>query len=113
MTKKVVIVSDHSLFAEGVASRFEEFPERVELHFVNPKDEDSIEQIAAIQPVAVILNSSEANVKEKCLLCDLLSDFPSVRIIRLAVDQAPVQVITSEQSQLNEVRDLLDLFNSN
>ena len=30
---------------------------------------------------------------------------------RLAVDQDSEQVITSEQSQLNEVRDLLDLLN--
>jgi len=44
-------------------------------------------------------------------LCDLISTFPAVRVIRLAVDQDPVQVITSKQSQLNEVRDILDLLN--
>ncbi len=113
MIKKVVIISDHSIFAEGVARRFEEFPERVEMHFINPRNENSFDQILAIQPEAIILNSSEAEMKEKCLLCELLSGFPSIRIIRLAVDQTPVQVITSEQNFLNEVRDLLDLINSN
>ncbi len=111
MRQQVVILSDHSLFAQGVASRFAQYPERVHLHFVNPRDDDSYDQIAAIQPDAVILSSSEADMKENCLLCDLISTFPSIRIIRLAVDNDPVQVITSQQSQLNEVRDLLDLLN--
>ena len=111
MRQQVVILSDHSLFAEGVASRFQQYPERVALHFVHPRDEDSFDQIAAIQPAAVILSLSEADERENCLLCDLISAFPSIRIIRLIVDQDPVQVITSQQSQLNEVRDLLDLLN--
>jgi len=111
MRQQVVILSDHSLFAQGVASRFEQYPERVNLHFVNPRDQDSFDQIAEIQPNVVILSASEADMKENCLLCDLISTFPSIRIIRLAVDNDPVQVITSQQSQLNEVRDLLDLLN--
>ena len=110
MRQQVVILSDYSIFAEGVASRFEQFPERVALHFVHSKDEDSFDQIAAIQPDAVILSASEADMKEQCLLCDLISAFPSIRIIRLTVDQDPVQVITSKQSQIKEVRDLLDLL---
>ncbi|MEW6404214.1 MAG: hypothetical protein AB1649_20650 [Chloroflexota bacterium] len=110
MRQQVVILSDHSLFAQGVASRFKQYPERVHLHFVNPRDDDSFNRIAAIQPAAVILSSSESDMREKCLLCDLVSTFPSIRIIRLAVDQDPVQVITSQQSRLKEVRDLLDLL---
>ncbi len=110
MRKQVVILSDQSLFAQGVASRFEQFPERVALHFVHPKDEDSFDQIAAIEPDAVILSASEADMKENCLLCDLVSVFPFIRIIRLSVDQGPVQIITSQQNQLSEVRDLLDLL---
>ena len=111
MRQQVVILSDQSLFSEGVASRFGQYPERVSLHFVNRRDEDCLDQIAAIQPVAVILSTSEVDKKENCLLCDLVSAFPFIRIIRLAVDSDPVQVITSQQSQLNEVRDLLDLLN--
>ncbi len=110
MRQQVVILSDHSLFAQGVASRFEQLPERVALHFVHPRDEDCFEQIAAIGPDVVILNASETDMKERCILCDLLSAFPSIRIIRLAVDQDPVQVITSQQSHITEVRDLLDLL---
>ncbi|MBC8506033.1 MAG: hypothetical protein ISR58_16460 [Anaerolineales bacterium] len=40
MRQQVVILSDHSLFSEGVASRFGQFPERVSLEFVNRQDED-------------------------------------------------------------------------
>jgi DNA-binding NarL/FixJ family response regulator len=111
MLQQVVILSGHSLFTQGVAKRFEQFPERVQIHFINPKDEDSFDKIANIQPAAIIISFSEAESKENCLLCDLISTFPAVRVIRLAVDQDPVQVITSKQSQLNEVRDILDLLN--
>ena len=111
MLQQVVILSEQSLFTQGVATRFEQFPERVQIHFINPRDDDSFEQVAEIQPAAIILSSSEAENRENCLLCDLISAFPAVRVIRLAVDQDPVQVITSRQSQLNEVRDILDLLN--
>ncbi len=110
MRQQVVILSDQSLFAQGVASRFEQFPERVALHFVHPVDEESFDQIAAINPDVVILNASEADMKESCSLCDLISAFPAIKIIRLSVDQDPVQVITSHQSTLNEVSELLDLL---
>ncbi len=110
MCQQVVIFSDHSLFAQGVASRFEQYPERVRLHFVDPREGDSFDQIAAIGPDVVILDASEAEMKEQCLLCDLITAFPAIRIIRLSIDHDPVQLITSQQSQLNEVRDLLDLL---
>lgn len=113
MHQQIVLLSDHSLFAQGIASRFEQHSERVHVHFVNPRDEDCYNQISAIQPDVVILSvlsASEAEMKEDCTLCDLISAFPSIRIIRLNADQDPVQVITSEQIRLNEVRDLLDLL---
>ena len=102
MQQQVVILSDHSIFSQGVASRFSQYPERVQLHFVNPQDDDSFDRIAVIEPDAVILSASEADMKEQCTLCDLVSAFPSIRIIRLAVDQDPVQVITSQQTEINE-----------
>lgn len=109
MRQKVVILSDHSLFAQGVISRFEQYPERVQLHFVNPND-DSYHQIKSIHPDVILLSLSEAKMDERCLLCDLISAFPSIRIIRLTVDQNPVQVITSEHSHIDQVIDLLDLI---
>ncbi|MBT3391807.1 MAG: hypothetical protein HN413_15520 [Chloroflexi bacterium] len=110
MRKQVVILSKHSLFSQGVASRFEQFPERVAFHFIDPQEQEYIEQIVKLQPSAVVLNSSEVDWNRRCLLCALLSAIREITIIRLSVDERPVQVIRSQQSQLDEVRDLLDLL---
>jgi len=110
MRRKVVILSDQSLLPEGIASRFQQYPERVELHFVHPRDEDRFDQIEVIQPDAVIVNSSDNDMKGKCSICELILTFPAIKIIRLAVDKDPVLTISSQQSQLNEVGDLLDLL---
>lgn len=111
MRQHVVILSEHSLFTQGVATRIQQFPDQVQIHFINPHDADSLEQIADIDPAAIIISSREGGSNKNCLLCDLISYFPMVRVIRLAVDQNPVQIITSEHSQLDEVRDLLALLN--
>ena len=111
MPSQVVILSKHSLFAQGVASRFEQYPDRVKFHFVDPQEHDYMERITELHPSAVVLNASEVDWKRRCLLCALLSAIQEITIIRLSVDALPVQVIRSQQSQLNEVRDLLDLLN--
>ncbi len=110
--QQVVILSDHSIFAEGVAKRFQQYPDLVNLHLINPQEEDAFVRISEIQPSAVILNASEAEMKTHCALCELITSFTSIKIIRLAVDREGVQLITSEQSQLGEIRDLIGLIDS-
>jgi hypothetical protein len=110
MPQRVVILSKYSLFSEGVASRFQQYPERVEIYFIDPQNQDYLERISAIQPSAVILNTSEVDSENRCLLCSLLATFPEIMIIRLAVEQDLVQVITSQQNRMDEIRDLLDLL---
>ena len=78
MRQQVVILSDHTLFSQGVASRFAQFSERVQMNIVNPVDDDCFKQIAAINPDAIILSSSEVKMKESCLLWILLS-FPEIK----------------------------------
>jgi len=107
---RLVILSNHSLFAEGVASRLLQYPERVDFRFVDPQQAEYLEQIKEICPSAVIIDAADTEPTQRCLLCDLLKALANVTIIRLEVQQKDIQVVTSSQHPLTEVRDILDII---
>jgi hypothetical protein len=110
MPTRLVILSNHTLFAEGVASRLRQFPERVDFHFIDPQKADYRDQIKEIQPSAVIVNAAEADRTQCGLLCDLLVALVNVTIIRLEVQNKDIQIVTSSQHSLTEVKDILDII---
>ena len=110
MPKRVVILSSHSLFADGIASRLHQYPMRVDVHFVNPQQQDYVEQITTLQPAAVIMAAAETETSPSCVLCELLTALENVTIVRLEVQQKDIRVITSEQRQFEEVRDILEIL---
>lgn len=107
---RLIILSNHSLFAEGVASRLLQYPERVDFRFVDPQQADYIEQIKEIRPSAVIIDSADTDCTQCCLLCDLLMALANVTIIRIEVQHKDIQIVTSSQHHLAEVRDILDII---
>ncbi len=110
MPKRLIILSNHTLFAEGVASRLRQYPERVDVSFVDPQQADYLEQIKKKYPSAVIMDATDTDSSQCCLLCDLLSALENVTIVRLDVQQKDIRVITSMQHRFNEVRDILDII---
>ena len=110
MPNRIVILSGHSLFAEGVASRLRQYPQRVDVRFVDPQQLDYVDQITAIQPSAVIIDAADTDTTQCCVLCDLLSALENVTIVRLEVQKKDIRVITSVRQQFDEVRDILDII---
>ena len=110
MLNRIVILTSHSLLLEGVASRLRQYPERVELQFVDPQQPDYVEQITAIRPSAVILDAVDTGHNQCCVLCDLLSALNEVTVVRLDVQQKDIRLITSKKQQFDEVRDILDII---
>ena len=110
MLKTVVILSSHSLFAEGIASRLRQYPQRVDVRFVDPQQQDYVEQISEIRPAVVIIDAIDTISTQCCLLCDLLSTLDRVTILRLDVQQNDIRLITSTQKQFDEVRDILEII---
>ncbi len=104
---RVVIVSSHSLFAEGVASRLQQFPNRVDIETIDPQEDQFFNHIINIQPPTVIMEATNIDTDEGCLLCNMMSVLPTVKIIRLAAEQKDIQVIRSEQYAVKGVRDLI------
>ena len=109
MPKRLVILSNHTLFAEGIASRLRQYPERVETHFVNPQQADYLAQIKQICPSAVIIDAADTDSTQCCLLCDLLMALVNVTLIRIEVQSKDIQLISSSQHPLAEVRDIIDI----
>ena len=109
MPIRLIILSNHSLFAEGVASRLRQYPERVDVRFVDPQQADYLEQIKEIRPSAVIVDAADTDSTQCCLLCDLLIALVNVTVIRLEIQHQDIQIVTSSQHPLTEAKDIIDI----
>jgi len=106
----IVILSSHSLFTDGVASRLREYPQRIDVRFVDPQQPDYIEQINAIQPAAIVIDAANGENPQCCPLCNLLVSFSNLTIFYLEAQQNDIQIVTSVRHSLNEIRDLIDII---
>jgi len=106
----VVVLSSHTLFAEGVTSRLQARAESLSLTVVDARSSNSLEQIIALEPHAVIVDASDREASSNCPINQLLASLPALKIIRLDPEQAGFQVVTSAQHIAREVEDLLDVI---
>jgi hypothetical protein len=111
MTKPaVVVLSSHTLFAEGVHSRLQSRAEALDLSVVDARNSKAMEQIIALDPQAVIVDASDAEASLNCPINHLLASLPALKIIRLDPEQAGFQVVTSARHIAHEVDDLLEVI---
>jgi 3-methyladenine DNA glycosylase/8-oxoguanine DNA glycosylase len=103
MEASIVIVSGHSVFADGVALRLRQHSATVPLATVEP---DAEARIVAARPSAVLLDNSLPDVARLCHLDDLLRSLPGLRVIRLDPAVQSVEVITSQRHPVADVYDL-------
>ena len=108
---KIAILTGHSLLADGIISRLQEFPERLELRVFDNNEPNLMADIETFHPLAVILEENAALRLETCSLNQLLNILPSLIIIYLRLGQSKVQVIQSEQFPANGVGELVDIIN--
>ena len=106
----VVILSGHTLFAEGVATRLGKQTDRVKVHVVDSSQESALEQVASVQPAAVILDATDPDATRNCPLNLLFQALPAVRAIRLDPESNQIQVVTSEQRQAADIAELIDVI---
>jgi len=110
MRRRVVILSGHSLFAEGVASQLRQHQQELELEVVDIRQPDALVQIIAARPSVVILDATDSEVARLGLLSGLPRALPELKIVCLDSQQELIQVVTSEQLPADQVRDLLDVI---
>ncbi len=110
MRTRVVILSGHSLFAEGVASRLKKHLDRLDLQVVDINEEDVLSTLVSLKPATVILDAMDAETSKTIPLSKLLKSLPDVTIIPLDPQQTRVQVVTSKEHMLGEVKDLIEVI---
>jgi DNA-binding NarL/FixJ family response regulator len=108
--RRIIILSGHSLFAEGIASRLKEYPHEVDVAVVDPEAPDCFAAISAHNPAVVILDASDEITLEMCPLSRLLTLVPDLKVIHLDSQKELIQVVTSEQHQAAGVTDLIRML---
>jgi DNA-binding NarL/FixJ family response regulator len=107
---QVVILSDQSLFVEGVASRLQQYPAQLEVHIIDPRESGAMEAISEQLPSAVIMDATDPETDVFCPLCRLLLRLPELKIIRLDPQLDQVQIVTSKCLEAVEVHDLVGMI---
>ena len=110
MSRSIVIVSHHSLFADGVAAWLGKHLAAVELANVDPGPPDAAERIIAAQPFAVLLDCSVPDVARLCHVEELFRSLPGLKVVRLDSTVPNVQIMTSHQCLVGSVRDLAEII---
>jgi len=110
VSPSIVIVSHHSLFAEGVAAWLGKNLAAIELTRVDPRLPDAAERIVAARPSAVLLDVLTPDLVRLCRMEELLRSLPGLKVVRLDPAASNVQVMTSQQCPVASVRDLADII---
>jgi hypothetical protein len=105
-----VILSGHSLFAEGVASRLQTHLDRLDLQVVDINEEDVLSKVVSLKPATVILDAIDSETGDVMPLSKLLNALPEVTVIHLDPQQSQVRVVTSSERMLGEVKDLIEVI---
>lgn len=107
---RVALLTDHSLFADGLASRLREYLGSLELQVFDAGQTDALAQVAAFHPAVVILEESEARQPKPCLLKEMLNILPNLTIIYLRLEQEDIQVIESERCSAKETKEVVEII---
>lgn len=110
MRIRVVILSSHLLFAEAIAGRLHQHLEQITHKIVDPRQPDAMTELVAARPAIVILDVTDTEVNQLCSLSQLLLSLPGGKVIRLDPQQEQIQVVTSKQQPVVEVRDLIEVI---
>ncbi len=109
---RVVILTLHSLFVEGVAARLRQHLPAGEIQTVDAGNPEAMSQVIAAQPAFVILDATDHGVERSCPLSNLLSTLTALTVLRLDPKHDYIQVVTSKQQAVGQVRDLVAMIGS-
>jgi DNA-binding NarL/FixJ family response regulator len=103
----VVVLKAPSLFTEGIAARLGQHPDEIELEVVDSRDAVRLASTMSNPPDVILFEAGDENVERHCLLVDLLTAAPGIKVVRLDASQDRMLVFTGEQRSINEPRELL------
>jgi DNA-binding NarL/FixJ family response regulator len=107
---RVVILTAHSLFTEGIATRLKQHLDQIELQVVDSQSADAMARTIAAQPAVVVFEAHDEHVECSCPLAGLLDARPALKIIRLDPSHDQIQIVTSEQRAASKPMDLINML---
>ena len=108
--RRVIVLSGHSLFAEGTASSLRRSTESLQITVLDPREPQVLERIAELAPSIVILDTRDATLVETCSVTDLLDVLPDLRIIRLDPENEQIQIVIGEHRKAASIDELIELI---
>lgn len=110
MHTRIVVLTNHSLFVEGVVSYLTRQPEQLDLQVFDLTQPDVLAQAVSVCPKVIILDDSYPEMLRPFTLQELIQFIPELTIIRLDHQKLQIQVVRCEQHMVDEIRDLVDLI---
>jgi hypothetical protein len=110
MDAKIAMMTNHSLFAEGVISRLREYPEQLDLQVFDLSQPDVISHVIEFKPLVVILEENEEQHFNISSFKHIFAMLPNLLIIYLYLDQPDILIIQSERHSANGVGELMDII---
>jgi len=110
MESKIAILTAHSLLADGLISRLQDYPDVAELKIFDVQEPDVLDQLVVFKPLVLILEEAESPSSNTASLKQILAILPNLLVIYLHLGRSEVQVIQSEQCSANGVKELLEII---
>lgn len=107
---RVVVLTAHSMFTEGVATRLRQYLDQIDLFVVDSREPDCLTKVKEAEPAVVLLEANDENTERFCPLGEILEARPDVRVIRLDPDLDQIHVVTSEVRTVNKPTDLITML---
>jgi hypothetical protein len=109
---RVIVFTNQNIYIEGVISRLRQYNKNDKILFIDSKDNNFYPMIEEHNPSLIIIDASETDDDECCLLCGLLELVKNCTIIRLNVQAKDVQVVKSSSHILETAQDLINLIST-
>ena len=108
----VLILSGYSLFAEGIASRLQQYPDQVNVQVMDPRQPSTFSTITETNPSVIMLDAADHETMQLCPLKELLFTLPHLKVMRLDSQKEMIQVVSSEQFRVVDADDLIQVITS-
>ena len=108
--KKVVVLTDYSLLAQGITSRLRQSSSSLEVMVLDFRQANVMEELLRIQPQVVIYGSRDVEKSDRIPLGSLFNILPNLMVIELNLDNSNIQLIRGGQYNAADSTDLVSML---
>jgi hypothetical protein len=91
--KRVVVLTDYSLLAQGLVSRLRQSSQSLEMVVLDFCQPDLLEELVRQQPQVVIYGSQNVEMSNHCPLGRLFDLLPNLMVIEVNLEKSNIQLI--------------------